>query len=129
MTDIKIDPSALQGIVTKTILDHLTDENREEILRSAIENVITAPPKSPYGGANLPSPLQEAFNNAVIDVTRQVAREVVQSGQFAATVRAKVTQVMANFVAQDSTVNDAVGSAIGRVMTQALDGASGRVEL
>lgn len=63
MSGITINAEAMQSVVSKAVLDGLTEEHRNLVLEEAAKFLIT-PIKDTYGRAGL-TPLQQAFNAAL----------------------------------------------------------------
>lgn len=77
MTSINISDVQMQAIIAKSIMDNITPENRDEIMRNALAEIMT-PPKDPYNRSKN-SPLQQAFVNAAENVANKIAREKLEA--------------------------------------------------
>ena len=79
MTSINISDVQMQAIIAKSIMDNITPENRDEIMRSALAEIMT-PQKDPYNRSKN-SPLQQAFVNAAENVANKIAREKLEEDE------------------------------------------------
>jgi len=94
MMELKIAPEAMETMVTKAMFDGMTQEHRDELVSSAIKQLLEKPVKKSAWEAGK-SPLQEAFDNAVGIVARKISYERLQNDpEFIA----KVEQLFADIV-------------------------------
>jgi uncharacterized membrane protein YgcG len=82
-----LDDKTIRAAVGETILTHLTPEKREEIIRSAIAEVLNT---SQYGR----SPLIEAFQAAARDVARQIVLEELAKPEYGFEARVREAVVV-----------------------------------
>lgn len=69
--DLKLDGDVIRKLVSEAVLRTLDDNKREILIKGAIESLLK-PVGERYGAT---SPLQDAFNQAIRDVARDLARE------------------------------------------------------
>lgn len=79
MPSFDIPEADLNPILTKAILDSISEETRDTLLKGALAFLV-APNNSSYGGYK--SPLQEAFNVVVRKLAYQVAEQVFEERGF-----------------------------------------------
>ncbi len=77
MTSINISDVQMQAIIAKSIMDNITPENRDEIMRNALAEIMT-PTKDAYNRSKN-SPLQQAFVNAAENVANKIASEKLEA--------------------------------------------------
>ena len=95
--DIKLDDAAMKDIVSAAIMQTMTAENRDTLIRAAITNLISPVSRGNYGSQNT-SPLQDAFNYAVRNVAEKLVTEMLQDdaglkGQIRNLVTAAMEQI------------------------------------
>jgi uncharacterized membrane protein YheB (UPF0754 family) len=73
--DFKLDDQALKSVLSKSIMDILTPEKREEIIGKAVERLLATKTSDRY---DAPTTLQAAFDAAVRDVAQTVAVEMLR---------------------------------------------------
>lgn len=73
-TGASIDPQTLQALVSRAVLDSLSEEDRNVLLREAIQNVI-------QGDRYSRSVVQQAFDAAVREVALDIARTQLEMNQ------------------------------------------------
>lgn len=76
--DLRLNPEQFEQLVSAVIMQQLTPEQREEILKNAITHLLTKRPESPYSSHKV-SPLQEAFNTAIGNLAYRFAREWLEA--------------------------------------------------
>lgn len=77
--DINISPDQMHDIVAKAILDSVTPEERERILKVAIVELMT--PKKQYGSVPPETPLEGAMKMAAHNVANQIAMQRLQEDE------------------------------------------------
>lgn len=116
MNDIKIDSNAMNAIVSKAILEGIDADQKQALLEQAVAALIK--PRGDNYGRNATTPLQDAFDNAVVRTCNQLADELVSSNQLLLTkVRELITEAMAQAVKEPYTklrenVNRAIADSI-----------------
>lgn len=119
--DLKIDEAQIKGLVAEGILSQLTEEGRQNLIKQAIEYLLT-PPKSTdrYSTTTPKSPIQEAFENAATWVVRDVVKDIIEKDEaFKTTVNNMVTDTVAAAMDNDydfqKLVSDAYSEALMNV--------------
>lgn len=74
--DLRLNPEQFEQLVSAVIMQQLTPEQREEILKNAITHLLT---KNEGYARGRVSPLQEAFNAAIGNVAHRFAREWLEA--------------------------------------------------
>jgi hypothetical protein len=74
-----IETDQVKELVSAAIMQGITTDQRNILIKSAIEYLITPPKKENFYGRDPVSPLQEAFNNGIYTAAQVIAREVVAS--------------------------------------------------
>lgn len=80
MTDIKIPEGELSAVIGHAIIEQLSAETRETLIAAALQHIMTAPAADRYG-PKPKSPLQQAFNEAVVRITRETVETVVRESE------------------------------------------------
>jgi hypothetical protein len=121
VNNITIDSDAVRDIVAKGIVQALGEEQRDAVLRQAVEHLI-AVPKSSYGSPGK-SPLQEAFDRAVTGAANTIVREMLNEdavkAQVDAAIRAKVTAMLAD---GGGYLYETIGFAVGESVQKMIRG-------
>lgn len=100
--DVRVDPAAMQELVTKAIFDGMTEEARSTLVRDAIKSLLNVPEKTGYGVRDPKSALQQAFEHAANVVATQIARDKLQADPtFAASVESLFQDVARKLFADD----------------------------
>lgn len=76
---LNLNDEQLRAAVAGAIIQTLTQEKREELISHAVQALLTPPPTRNSWDKPLPSPIQQAFDVAVENVAREVAKEQVRS--------------------------------------------------
>lgn len=102
--EVNFDQDALHDLISKWVLEQMSVEQREKVLQQAITYLMTPPKADKYATYQPPSPLQEAFNNALNRVMHDVARTIVD---------------------EDPAIRDAIQKLMGEALEEFLHGAEG----
>ena len=120
-TAISIPTDAMHDIVAKAVLDSISADQREVLIKAALDFLITPPKKENYHAATPPSPLQQAFHNAVAESAREIVRQVVKD-ELAERIKAVIHEQMVDAVATNSLLASGIGFAVGEQVEKALRG-------
>lgn len=116
-----IDSASMSTIVAKAIMEGIAQDQRDILMEQAIAKLI-APSKrnDGYRTTEGPSPLQEAFDNAVEQACHRVVAELVtERPEFNDRIRAAVTEAMGKLIdGTDYDLSSRVGSAVGSAVTE-----------
>lgn len=86
MAELRLDDENMKALIAKAIMDTLTVERREELLKASIVKLLETKRGNTYDGR---SELQIAFDYAVVSVAQQVAfKELAEDGGLKEKVRA-----------------------------------------
>lgn len=124
-TNISIDSSAVRDIVMRGIFDALGEEQRNLLIQEALGALLERKTvKQTYGrDETLPSPLEDAFRNAVVGIAREVVDEYLAQDDIRTAVRAKLFEtISAKLNEQGDWIYDTIGSAAGDRIAQVLKG-------
>lgn len=92
MTEIKIPEGELSSVLGHAILQSLSEDTKETMIRGALEYLLEKPPSTGYG-ARQASPLQEAFNNAIHRITNEMVYELVKEHPRSQEVRDQIDKL------------------------------------
>lgn len=108
MTDIKLDPSAVQDLIHGAILNAISTDARDALIESALKHLMT--PQRSYAGQQA-TPLAEAFTQAVRSAAQKVVMESVRDDE---RVQAKIRELVSPTIAAICDGNyDGLPEAIG----------------
>jgi hypothetical protein len=119
---IELNDDQMKQLVSEAIYLQLDEKKREEVMKAAIAHLL-APTKSSdrYGGTVPgPSPLEQAFNNAIGWVAGQIAREMLEKDE---AIQAQIKQLIADAVNKMMTTDrqiyiDKISQNIAAAMTK-----------
>ena len=77
MADLKIPEGEIAALLSKAILDSLSEETKEKLITDAISYLFTKKESSRYEYGAGKTPLQTAFHEAMGGVARDIATEVL----------------------------------------------------
>lgn len=89
MADLRVDDEAMKALIAKSIIDNLTPEYQEKLLSNAVTYLLT---KNPDGYSRR-APIQQAFDDAVVRVSEQYARDLLANDE---AFQAKIKQLFAD---------------------------------
>lgn len=109
----------MRGAVAKALLDSVTPETRDQLMISAISNLME-PQKNKRGyGDDEPSILQSAYNTAAYQIANQTAREWLEKDEnFRAKIRDLLAKVTERFFASPEALDD-LAEKMASAMTEA----------
>lgn len=108
------DSAAMKDFMSQALLRALDDATREKLIQKAIEALLTAGEPYGYGGQRRPSPLEDAFKNAVGVIAMRMAREMLEADEVVkAQIRALLNEAMERaFVTNRDTTIERVANAL-----------------
>lgn len=113
--DLRVDDDAMKALVAKSIVDGLTPEMREKLIKDAITNLLT----KGSDGYSKKAPIEQAFNNAVEQEARRYAGEVLTSDpKFQQQLQSLFADVAAKLFATET--RDDLVAGIAQTITRAL---------
>lgn len=117
--DVKLNDDAMRQIISKAILDSLTPERREEIIATAVANLLSE--KTNPNSYNSKTKLQGAFDYAVQNIAQSVAiKELSEDGA----LRDKMQKLMLD-AWEKMTTGDAYSALVEKVANAMSKGISG----
>lgn len=90
---IELSEENLKSVVSEAIMNSLSLEQRNVLIQNAISYLLTPTSNSLYDQKK--SPMQEAFNNAISQVAREVVTEEMKSNS---EIKLKIKELMANAI-------------------------------
>lgn len=115
---LELDPESVQSIASAAIFDHMTQEARENVLKQAVEALLTpTPSRGGYGIGK--TPLQLAFERAITTAAHQAIQEKIANDP---EVSAKIHELLgpllnaaleAEAENYDTSLADHLGQALG----------------
>ena len=114
MTGMTINDETMQAIVSKAILEGISEEQKLSLVEQAVKFLITAPPSTSYGSRTEPTPLQEAFNTAVRRASYAVVEELVKDEEISTAIDAGIRKALVNEMSQqtDDWLRDTIVTAV-----------------
>ena len=113
--DIKINPAAMKDIVAHAILQQMTEVQRDTLIQAAIANLLEPGKPDQWNRNGKPSPLEEAFGDAIRSCARGVCQEYVErpevKGQIEEALRKSIPALLEKFNASEYLA-DALADAI-----------------
>lgn len=121
MAELRLSEEAVANLVQKAILDSLNQEARDKLVSDAIAALLM-PEKDTLGYGSKKSLLELAFERSVGQAAYQiVSEEIVSNEDVRKKIRELVHPVVASIIAgDDSRLQDAIGQAVGSVITDRL---------
>lgn len=105
-----IDSQTLQALVSRAVLDTLTEDDKRRLLEEGVRNAVTS---SGYSR----SAVQVVFETAVREAVSQIAHErLAQSEQLRARVGRLVDDALAAAVSDDARLRTLVSEHVGRAL-------------
>ena len=120
MVELSLDGDALKVVAAQAILDQLTPEKKEDLIRQSVIHLITpeAGRRGGYGQATS-TVLQDAFDMAVAEIAREVLKEkLTEDTESMKKIRDVIaTGIMEAFGEDVGETSHAIASAVRRVFT------------
>lgn len=118
-SELKLDGEAIAPLVHKAILDSITTDQRDELVRRAIEHLLVTPPRAQYGAPQA-APLTEAFNTAIRSVAWKVVKDQIETDP---EVQARILEMVSAPIAEITRGNydglpEKIGEAIGEKVSE-----------
>jgi hypothetical protein len=121
MADISINPEAAKEVVHKAILELLDADARERLIGEAVTALTVRPKKERFSDVEQPSQLEQAFRNAVSQISVQVVREYLEDEVVAQSIRDQILAVLKQLIEDKGTwLYDEIGFAVGKKITEVL---------
>lgn len=114
---LELSDEQIQSAVSAAILQGISQENRDVLIKSAIEHLITPPNKESYQTSPSPSPLQAAFNHAVSDIARNMCHEELKKDS---AVKEKIREIIAKAVEKMTLNEEKIAAELANAITGAL---------
>jgi len=110
--ELKITPEQMTQLLSTTILDKISKEDRDVLIAKAIEHLLTPAQKDPYYKVNSDTVLTRAFKEAAEFVARQeVVSELKTNEKFKSQMREMLAKVM-DKLANDEALIARIGGCV-----------------
>jgi hypothetical protein len=123
--ELSINPEAAKEIVQKAIFDSLSQDARNELVGQAITALTLRPKKDryAYSGPEPRSPLEEAFDRAVVTIANQVVREYLEDEEIKKAIQAQILAALDKIIQDKGTwLYDQIGLAVGQQVAHVMGG-------
>lgn len=111
MSGLTINDETMQAVVSKAILEGISEEQKLSLVEQAVQYLITPPASTAYG-AKAPTPLQQAFNEGVQRVSRTVVDELVKDDEISAAIDAGIRKALVTEMTDDAWLRDTIVNAV-----------------
>ena len=78
--DLKLDQEMLSAVVSGAIVNAIDENKRDSLIQGAIKALLTPPESRGYYGTR-ETPIEQAFNEAVRSIARQVAEQMLSKDE------------------------------------------------
>lgn len=109
---------ALNALVLTAMMQALTQQSRDELIRKALEALIKPKGEQQYGRPAPTSPLEDAFNHAVWEVARKIVGEMVQGEEIRTKIRDLVTKAVEKAMATEDEITSRMANALAGALTR-----------
>lgn len=117
--EFRLDDTNLKSIVSAAVLQTLTAESRDELIKQAVSHLMQPDKMGRYG--NL-TPLEQAFGFAVEKTAREIIADIVRDDDAVKTaLRDLAAKSIAKAMLSETVVND-IADAIGTMVGKAARG-------
>ncbi len=121
MVELSLDGDALKVVAAQAILDQLTPEKKEDLIRQSVINLITPEASRSRGGYGqaTSTALQDAFDRAVAEIAREVLKEkLTEDTEDMKKIRSVISDgIMQAFDEGWAETSHAIAGAVRRVFT------------
>jgi hypothetical protein len=108
---------AIKPLVAESIMAQLTGDQKEAIIKEALEFLLKPVRQSGIYGRADRSPLQEAFETATLQVAAELARELIaENPEIRQRVKDTIRDSIEVVLADRSVFANAIGSAVDRAL-------------
>lgn len=111
------DSDMLKALVLEAMMKSLDEKKREELLRGALETLITPVGRNVYG-ARATSPLEDAFDHAISGLARTIVREMLDTDEVKDRVRAIAQTAFQKMASDQERIATAMADALVTAMTR-----------
>lgn len=122
--EVKLDAEAAASIAAAAIFESMTQDARDQVLRQAVQYLLTPEKDSRYPYGNVSTPLQKAFNSALSTASYQVVQEEIQKSP---EVKQAILDILgpliqgaltAQSTEHNTSLADTIGEAVGRWLAE-----------
>lgn len=123
MGAIQLDDAQLSAVISKAVLDAMSGENRDTLIRTAVTEILTRKVSDRYGAR---TQMEEAFASACSKVAERIALEEMNKTENLAKVRAVVVagvdKALGDITVGGGTLASKMVEAIAEKVRQAISG-------
>lgn len=94
MADLKIPEGEISALLSKAILDQLSEATRDRLVSDAISYLLTKKDTNYYTHGPAKTPLQDAFESAMMTTARDIAEEVLNLPENRSKIVAEYSQLI-----------------------------------
>lgn len=120
--ELKLSDDHLKQVLSGAILQMIAPEQREELLRGALADLMM-PKKPSYSSGPAVSRIQELFNDAAVQIARDVIRAELERDGAMRTAIAAAAVASLTKVVTDSDLIESMATLIGKAFSAAADAA------
>lgn len=111
-----IDDNTLHALATKTIIDSLTPEMKQELLARAVKSLFEVPESPPgfYGNKDKRTKIERTFDEALGFASQKIVRDIIAEPEFQEQIRSTIASELQKLFQADSLtkISDLVGKAL-----------------
>lgn len=117
--EIKIDGEAAASLASKAIFDSLDQATRDDVVKQALQYLMTPKKSDTWSSTPGKTPLQEAFDQAIWQVATKVVRDRVENDP---EVTARVNELLGPLITKaidgeaESGYKDALANEVGQAL-------------
>ena len=98
--NVTLSNEQIEKAVQAAIFESITQDQRDLLIKGALQHLLTAPPGDGYSKRR--SPIQEAFDSAVGQLARKIVAEHLENNaDFKAALDGMITDTLARFMAAE----------------------------
>lgn len=117
MATLNVTEEQLNAVIAGAILQSLTPEKRDELLRDAVASLMVPPPKDSWG-PRPKAPLLEAFERAAVQVANGIVRDLLANDAgFKAQVTGLITAAVEKAMVNRDEISDRLAQRLGDLLT------------
>lgn len=109
---------ALNALVLTAMMQALSQQSRDELIRKALETLIKPKGEPQYGRPPPTSPLQDAFDYAVYQVAREIVGEMVQGEEIRTKIRELCSKAVEKAMANSEDITNRMANALAGALTR-----------
>lgn len=120
--ELKIDPQNLKDLMGQAIMASLTPEVKALLIQASLDKIVAPRSTSSAYNAQKTSPLEDAFDQAMHIVVRQLAAEVLEGSETKEKLRSLLTQAVNKILTSDQdNLSSVLASSIAKGLSTLKD--------